>query len=162
MKKTYLILIALLFTSIVKEFNNRWFLIGKRAGARGISNLALDRIINIDYDFKLSFFETDFDPDQFYKNVIGVTVNQGERPTPVKLLINAYNAPYVITKPLHHSQILEEQNDNGSIIVSIKVKINFELERLLLGFGESLEVLQPERLRKRISERLEKGSKLYL
>ncbi|WP_081748252.1 WCX domain-containing protein [Aquimarina megaterium] len=67
-----------------------------------------------------------------------------------------------MTKPLHHSQILEQQNDDGSIIISIKVKINFELERLLLGFGESIEVLQPKRLRKRISERLNKGSELYL
>ncbi|PKV48096.1 putative DNA-binding transcriptional regulator YafY [Aquimarina sp. MAR_2010_214] len=147
---------------ILKEFNNRWFLIGKRTGARGISNLALDRIISIDYDFKLSYFEADFDPDQFYKNVIGVTVNQGERPTPVNIYINAYNAPYVITKPLHHSQILQQQNDDGSIIISIKVKINFELERLLLGFGESIEILQPERLRKRIVKRLNEANELYL
>ncbi|WP_062052630.1 helix-turn-helix transcriptional regulator [Aquimarina longa] len=146
---------------ILKEFNNRWFLIGKRNEAKGISNLALDRIISIDYDFKTSYVDTNFDPDQFYKDVIGVTVNQGERPTPIRLYLNAYNAPYVITKPLHHSQILEQENLDGSIVITIIVKINFELERLLLGFGDSLEVIQPKRLRKRIKERLEKGVGLY-
>ena len=35
----------------LKEFNNRWFLIGKRNASNPIVNLALDRIIAIDYDF---------------------------------------------------------------------------------------------------------------
>lgn len=147
---------------ILKEFNNRWFLIGKRTGAKGISNLALDRIISLDYDFTTTFYQADFDPDVFYKNVIGVTVNQGDRPTHVKLHINPYNAPYVLTKPLHHSQILEETKPDGSIIVTIKVKLNFELERILLGFGESIEILEPEQLRKRIHERLKQASNRYL
>ena len=36
---------------ILKEFNNRWFVVGKKKGSQPISNLALDRIITIDYDF---------------------------------------------------------------------------------------------------------------
>ncbi|WP_422084239.1 WYL domain-containing protein [Ulvibacterium sp.] len=41
------------------------------------------------------------------------------------------------------------------------VKPNFELERLLLGFGESMEVLKPEKLRNRIAEKLRNAAGLY-
>ena len=146
---------------LLKEFNNRWFLIGAGNKSRGVANLALDRIIAVDYDFSIPFEEHDFDADTFYKDVVGVTVNQGERASNIKLWIDRYNAPYVITKPMHHSQKLEKQYEDGSVEINIKVKLNFELERLILGFGEAIEVLQPERLRKRISQKLEKAVSHY-
>ena len=146
---------------LLKEFNNRWFLIGMGNKAKGVVNLALDRIISIDYDFTTNYMNFDFDADTFYKDVVGVTVNQGERASNVKLWIDQYNAPYVLTKPMHHSQILEKTNEDGSVEICIKVKMNFELERLILGFGEAMEVLQPERLRKRIAKKLEKATSYY-
>ncbi|TMM52029.1 WYL domain-containing protein [Maribacter algarum] len=147
---------------LLKEFNNRWFLIGMGNKNKGIVNLALDRIISIDYDFKTPYSNYEFDADSFYKDVVGVTVNQGERASNIKLWIDKYNAPYVVTKPLHHSQLIEKENEDGSIEVNIKVKINFELERLILGFGDAIEVIQPERLRKRISQKLDRAKSLYL
>ncbi|MEK6155443.1 WYL domain-containing protein [Flavobacteriaceae bacterium 3-367] len=146
---------------LLKEFNNRWFLIGMGNKKKGIVNLALDRIIAIDYDFNVPYVEHDFDANDFYTDVVGVTVNQGERASNIKLWIDRHNAPYVLTKPLHHSQVLEKENQDGSIQVNIKVKLNFELERLILGFGEAIEVLQPERLRKRILQKLANAVNRY-
>ncbi len=146
---------------LLKEFNNRWFLIGMGRKSKGVVNLALDRIIAIDYDFITPYTTYEFDADTFYKDVVGVTVNQGERASNVKLCVDKYNAPYVITKPLHHSQLIEKEHEDGSIEVNIKVKINFELERLILGFGEAIEVLKPERLRKRIRLKLQRAVRRY-
>lgn len=146
---------------LLKEFNNRWFLVGMGNKNNGVVNLALDRIISIDYDFTTSYTDFEFDADTFYKDVVGVTVNQGERASNIKLWVDRYNAPYVITKPMHHSQIIEKENDDGSIEINIKVKINFELERLILGFGEAIKVIQPERLRKRIAKKLVKAVSYY-
>ncbi len=146
---------------LLKEFNNRWFLIGMGNKNKGIVNLALDRIISIDYDFAISYSNYEFDADTFYKDVVGVTVNQGERASNIKLWIDKYNAPYVVTKPIHHSQIIEKENEDGSVEINIKVKLNFELERLILGFGEAMEVLQPERLRKRMATKFSKAAQLY-
>lgn len=146
---------------LLKEFNNRWFLIGMGNKNKGIVNLALDRIISLDYDFTTPYSSYEFDADTFYKDVVGVTVNQGERAVNIKLWIDKHNAPYVLTKPLHHSQLIEKENEDGSVEVNIKVKINFELERLILGFGDAIEVLQPERLRKRIRQKLESAVVRY-
>lgn len=145
---------------LLKEFNNRWFLIGMGNKNRGVVNLALDRIIAVDYDFSTPYEENDFDADTFYKDVVGVTVSR-VRPSVVKLWIDKHNAPYVLTKPLHHSQRLVKENEDGSIEITFLVKPNFELERLLLGFGESMEVLKPEKLRNRIAEKLRNAALKY-
>ncbi len=146
---------------ILKEFNNRWFLVGKKKASDPITNLALDRIIKIDFDFNLPYLEQDFDAEYFYKDVVGVTVNQGLNAKTVQLWIDATNAPYVLTKPLHQSQKLESENEDGSVIVTLRLKINNEIERLLLGFGDGLEVILPESLRKRISKKLIDASQRY-
>lgn len=146
---------------ILKEFNNRWFLVGRKKNNRSISNLALDRIIAVDFDFSLPFPEEIFDAEYFYKDVIGVTVNEGLRAEKIKLWIDAENAPYVITKPLHASQVTAQQNEDGSIIIDIKLRINYELERLILGFGSGINVLEPNYLRRRIKGKLNATLKHY-
>jgi predicted DNA-binding transcriptional regulator YafY len=65
--------------------------------------------------------------------------------------VDAETTPYVRTKPLHPSQQWVEDRGRGTVF-SIQVIPNFELERELLGFGASLEVLAPERLRKRMKD----------
>lgn len=146
---------------ILKEFNNRWFVVGKKRQKLPISNLALDRIIKIDYDFQMPFLEHSFDVEKYYKNVIGVTVNEGLQPRVIQLWIDRINAPYVITKPLHHSQRILQQNEDGSIIINLFLIENYEMERLLLGFGDGIEILKPERLRNRIKSILEKAIYRY-
>ena len=140
---------------ILKEFNNRWFIIGKKKGSQPITNLALDRIIAIDYDFNLPYLEENFDAESYYNNIIGVTMNSGLKPRRIELWIDAENAPYVLTKPLHTSQRLIKENENGSIIIHLFLIPNYEMERLLLGFGKGLEVLRPESLRNRMKSILE-------
>jgi len=146
---------------ILKEFNNRWFLIGRRKQNQPIVNLALDRIISIDYDFNLPYLDENFNADAYYKNVVGVTVNTGLQPRRIELWIDSYNAPYVITKPLHNSQRLIKENEDGSIIIHLFIIHNYEMERILLGFGDSLEVLRPKYLRERIKSILQKGLSRY-
>ena len=146
---------------ILKEFNNRWFLIGKKKASQPITNLALDRIISIDYDFNLSYLEEDFDAESYYKDIIGVTVNTGLQPRRIELWIDASNAPYVLTKPLHPSQRLITENEDGSVIVHLFIMPNYEMERLLLGFGDSIEILRPENLRNRMKKILERAISRY-
>jgi predicted DNA-binding transcriptional regulator YafY len=137
---------------ILKEFNNRWFLVGRKKKSQPITNLALDRIIAIDYDFQTPYIDEVFDADRYYKNTIGVTVNSGIQAIKIELWIDKTNAPYVITKPLHATQRLITTNADGSIIIHLLINVNYEFERLLLGFGKGLEVLKPAGLRNRMKQ----------
>lgn len=146
---------------LLKEFNNRWFMVGKRKESHPISNLALDRIEHLDFNFQMPFISSNFDADAFYKNVIGVTVNTGVQPQAIRLWIDATNAPYVLTKPLHSSQRHLQTNEDGSIIINLFLIENYEMERVFLGFGNGLVVLKPERLRNRIKRILKEGLMRY-
>lgn len=148
-----------LFPYLLKEYRNRWFVMGNKQGFPDISTLALDRIQKIEKSYE-KFQETKVDLSEYFKNVIGVTVNANQRPEKVVLKINQRSAPYVITKPIHHSQQVIEKGKDG-ITVSLNVQLNYELEREILGFGETMVVVQPKRLRERIENRLKYNLHLY-
>lgn len=146
----------------LKEYKNRWFLFGVKGSTDVILNLALDRIIAINYADKLKYRTSSITSvDEYFKNVLGVTVSPNMRPETIHLWVDSQNAPYIETKPLHHSQKIIEKNEDGSLTITLEVQINFELERELLGFGASLKVISPEKLKKRIVHIIDMQSKLY-
>ncbi len=147
---------------ILKEYNNRWFLIGRKEQTKQILSLALDRIMGISYDLNIDYEKKNFNADQYYQDTYGITVLNDRSLITAQLKFDRHNAPYVLTKPFHHSQELIEKNQDGSIIIQLRVHHNFELERLILGFGQSLEVLSPKRLRNRIRENLRKAVLQYV
>lgn len=146
---------------ILKQFNNRWFLVGARDSNSKIENLALDRIIKISSKLNLEPRKIDFDAKKYYENVYGVTVSEFMRPNNIHLKINSYHKPYILTKPIHHSQEIIEELTNGSIIINLKLQVNFEIERLILGFGDGVEVIQPLFLRKRMIQMANRMKKIY-
>ncbi len=146
---------------LLKEFNNRWFLLGAQGEQEKVMTLALDRIVSIEQDETTRYRENEnFDPATYYKNTIGVTVNEGATIQKVEILIDKYNAPYVLTKPLHHTQKVLETTKEG-VMIQIEVIINFELERLILGFGDGMKVIKPNHLRKRMIKKFEQGLENY-
>lgn len=146
---------------LLKEYRNRWFLITRNKRTPQLLTLALDRIISLQELSKEKFIAWEGIPfDEYYDNLIGVTKTEKDPVHKVILQIDHKHAPYVLTKPLHHSQeILKE--DEQATIVSIDVVLNFELEREILGFGEHMKVLSPKSLAKKIALRLTQAAQTY-
>ncbi len=145
----------------LKEYNNRWFLVGRRSDHERILTFALDRIMSIDYNFKEAYIPCPIHADDYYKNTIGVTVLDDRYLKNITFKVDRRNAPYVLTKPFHASQKLIEKHENDSMTFTMKVHTNYELERLLLGFGESLEVLSPRQLRRKLARKFKNASSIY-
>lgn len=145
---------------LLKEFKNRWFVIGKKHKTEGFMNLALDRIISLSNSTKNYDFDANFDASTYYKNVIGVSVSPQMETEKVIIYVNHKHAPYVATKPLHSSQT-EIARDNYGVTFSMDVQHNFELEKELLGFGEGIKVIAPERLKRNIKDRLYEAIETY-
>lgn len=147
---------------LLKEYRNRWFLICKPQKGATLITLALDRII----DF-MEMNPKDFVPytgvgfDRYFEDTIGVTKDIKSRAQKVILWVNKYNVPYVLTKPIHHSQQVIKEEEGGTII-RLDVTLNFELERELLGFGECIKVLGPKRLQQTIAKRLKQAAGSYM
>lgn len=152
----------IVFPHLLKEYRNRWFLIAKAKYNQTLMTLALDRMITFQELPQEPFSEMEgIDFDIYYDDLIGVTKTQADKPSTVVLQIDKPNAPYILTKPLHHSQTVLKEDDNG-IIISLKVILNFELEREILGFGEVMKVLAPRILVNKIKKRLQAACGQYL
>ena len=149
---------------VLKEFRNRWFVFGRREGRTEVFNLALDRILEISKpEMGVEYVPIgDFNPDTWFDDLIGVTKDHTMKHQRIHFRASSDRAPYIITKPIHKSQILEKKDQDGWFYFQIEVIMNQELERDLLGFGESIEVLSPKSLRDKIAGRLKAACKRYL
>jgi predicted DNA-binding transcriptional regulator YafY len=144
----------------LKEYRNRWFVIGIKKKGTPIMTLALDRILTIEGCDVKYVPRHDFNLVAYLNDVVGVTVNQNGQTEKVLLLADNETAPYILTKPIHHSQQVVETSATG-VTVSLNVQLNFELEREILGFGDRVKVIAPERLKRRIKDTLEHALDLY-
>jgi len=138
---------------LIKEYNNRWFLQGWVPETDKYINLGLDRVVSITV--------ADGRPDKakreklisLQKNIVGISFAADEMPVTIRLWFNKEQAPYITTKPLHASQELIAENETG-ITVDLQLVPNFELEQLILSYGERVKVMEPLLLQQRIAERL--------
>lgn len=137
----------------LKQYNNRWFLLGLNDRSKKISILALDRIDDLK-EIRMDFIpNTIIDLDEYFKNIIGITKENGPIEN-VRLQFSKNRFPYVETKPIHDSQRII---DHGNRIIEINVIPNKELRTMILSFGNDVEVLSPLHLRGQIATIL-KGS----
>jgi predicted DNA-binding transcriptional regulator YafY len=138
----------------LKQYNNRWFLFGWNHKVDLLQNLAIDRIESISAN-KASYHQSTINFSVYFEDIIGVSNNPDASVEDVKIKLSEAIIPYVQSKPLHGSQVIR----NG--ILSLKVKLNYELESLLLSYGENMKVLEPTTLRHKLHERLKKINDHY-
>jgi predicted DNA-binding transcriptional regulator YafY len=143
----------------LKQYNNRWFVFGTNPQYSNITNLALDRIINVELLSK-EFIETDIDFKEYFEDIIGVTFNEELQPTDILLRVDQSLWPYIETKPIHGSQKVVEKTE---VYVDIKLDLipNYELESLILQHGERICVLEPVDLRTKIQNRIKELIRKY-
>jgi len=101
--------------------------------------------------------ETDW--DEYFYDLVGVTRPDGTELQEIALKFSPEVAPYVITKPIHPSQ--KHKNDPSGLEVRILVFPNFELEKLILLFGDQVRVISPVDFKERISQRIKSASHHY-
>lgn len=152
--------VKIVYPYLLKQYNNRWFLIGTDKGYSSLSIYALDRIIAIEPSTD-NFIDTNIDFVQYFEEKVGVSTQKDEiEKENILFKVVPYEIPYIKTKPIHKSQQLITQDATGAVF-SIKVQINFELEQEFLAFSDFLEVLSPMRLRERMKSRILKNSSYY-
>lgn len=124
----------------LKQYNGRWFAFGLNEEFDNPAwNIALDRIQSLE-PASLSFKASTIDWDDHFYDMVGVTRSEGQEPETIRLWISSDRWPYVKTKPLHGSQKVVSEEEDG-VIISLHVIHNKELESLLNSFGEDLRVL---------------------
>lgn len=137
----------------LKQYNGRWFLFGWSQLAQRLNTYALDRIEEISKSDTKYIENTMFDFQEYFEDIIGVSISDNNTLEKVRLWFKKEQLQYVKTKPLHGSQRIIDENELGGTI-EIEVMPNFELEQLLLSFGERVKVLEPKGMVEIIKNRI--------
>ncbi len=145
---------------LLKEFENRWYLIGKSREKDDFIVYGLDRMENLHVTNESFERSANFNPDVYFKHSIGITANLKEKPMHVIMEVNEILAKYLSSKPLHRSQKLYERNDKTYL--DLKVYNTYELHEKILGFGTQAKVIEPELLKNQIADTLQKATEQYM
>lgn len=145
---------------MLKQYNKRWFLISQNHQNDRIWVTALDRIEQIVIINDIIYRKNAIDLEEYFDDVIGVTKYKDEVLKKIQLKVHQKSVAYVRTKPLHPSQKKIELT-NDYMIIELKLMWNYELESLILSFGNQMEVLAPLDFRTKIAERIKAAKNLY-
>jgi len=144
----------------LKQFNNRWFVIGYVEEEKKIEHLGIERIKKLKVNYKKPFnIKMTVTPKKYAEFLYGVS-DWSKKRVKVAAEFNAHRAPYFRTKPIMPN-FTEQKKKNGNIIFSFESKINKELVAEILSYGKDIEVLKPIELRNKIKSILQEGIKNY-
>ncbi|MFN3999686.1 helix-turn-helix transcriptional regulator [Algoriphagus sp.] len=134
---------------LLKEYNNRWYILCKTNHFDHLTCLALDRIKQIEPTSKYPFipYPEDEDPKEFFFNFLGVTWEK--RPVEnVTLFIKKTRILYVLTKRIHHTQQHNPLPENPEWDeITLKLIPNKEFYSQMLFFGDDLKIISPDSVR---------------
>ena len=146
---------------LIKEFNNRWFVLSKSNQKDFLINLALDRISTINSG-EFPYEEMPFgNPESFFDPIIGVTNDLTEPIREVIINVDKTLFPYIQTKPIHSSQTILDPTTQDWIRVSITIRTNYEFFSLMLSHGPRIQVLSPETTRETMKKIILQMQSLY-
>ena len=141
----------------LKQYNNRWYLLGLNVEFKEITSFVLDRIEAVSPMFA-EYIEkpANIDFDTYFDNVVGVTVPRA-RKEHIVMRVAPDRYPYIKNRPVHPSQ----RNFDKELRIAIDVIPNNELIALLLSFGSQLEVLEPQNVRDMMRDHVKTLNKFY-
>ncbi|PJE46482.1 MAG: hypothetical protein CUR34_07545 [Sediminibacterium sp.] len=145
---------------LLKEYRNCWYVVGYSDRAKNLLMFALDRIKDIANSDSEYIKVEGFDPDEFFKYSFGITQIHEAKPEKVVLQFTAFQAPFILNQPLHHSQKVLKQNDDF-VEIEYHVYITTELIMTILSYGKQVKVLAPQKLKNQIKATVQEMAALY-
>lgn len=144
----------------LKQYRERWYIFGLIVETDTIYNLALDRIIAIEPVKNRYKANRRFDPTTYFKDIVGVTRPEKKAAETVLLFVDSKTAPYLETRPIHHSQVVCFTGSDG-IFFQYKIIPNYEFIAEVLRLGETAQLLFPNALREVVAERVSILNSIY-
>ena len=161
---------------LLKQYNDRWYLLGAADSDKKILHFALDRIDNVEPLPQKKYEQCSEDLAERFEDIVGVTLYEDRPVEHILCWVSDTSKGYVDTKPIHGSYTPIKGEDDeqlhkeypqlqGGMFFTLDCISNFELIRELCSYGKDLLVLRSDGtvaddVRKRISEMNEKYSEL--
>ena len=143
---------------LLKEYRNRWYVIGKVTGIAELRIYGIDRISDLQIT-KEKFKSRENNVADLFENTIGLLYD--EHPLEAVILsCDPIEAKYMKSLPWHKSQTLVSENSKESIF-KLLITPNYELKQKILMLGPNVKVVKPAWLAKEIKDSLMNTLKQY-
>jgi len=144
----------------LKEFENRWYLLGKAENDKYVKTFALDRMSEMEVT-KVNFeVIPSFNMKEMFRYSYGIITPNEQQPEEIILSFEYEQGKYIKSLPLHESQEIFVDNED-ELQIRIRLNITHDLIMKILSYGDSVKVLQPFSLAEKIMETYEKALKRY-
>jgi len=144
---------------LLKEYQERWYLVGRPEGGDEFLNFGLERITELLISDRKSKREDTRDPKELFDHTIGITYSVGDAER-VILSFTPLQGKYVKTLPYHSSQQVLVDNDE-ELRIALTVVPNFELTQKILMLGDNVRVLEPQSLKDEVRRTLRSSLDRY-
>ena len=139
--------------------DNRWYVLGKNNHGQ-IRIYGLDRIEEAKLTDVSFHLPKKFNPEDYFSRYYGVVMDHTVKPTRIVIRANEYHKHYMMSLPLHHSQVLlEDAGEYADFEFFLAPTYDFVMK--LLQFGNLIEVLRPKSLRLTLKEWISDMHDLY-
>lgn len=158
---------------LLKQYNNRWYVVGLHPGKGRIHTLPIDRLKSFRPLPEEPFIGYDGDIEAYFRHTIGITVFDGATPQDICFWASDALTPYLLTNPLHASQksLDAEAGQSlrqgfrlppGGTFFTLSCTLNYELQQALISRFQQLIVLSPDSLRQEMAQKVEQMHEIYL
>ncbi|MBK0403070.1 WYL domain-containing protein [Adhaeribacter sp. BT258] len=145
---------------LLKEYRNRWYLVGLQHDKAEVRTFALDRIISLVLKDNEKYNDQEsIDSDTYFRNTIGISLTDGIVEE-VILSFKPSSGYYIKTQYLHSTQEILVDNDR-ELRIKLNVVSNYELISTILSFGNKVKVICPKELQKEIANKLRQAQLQY-
>jgi predicted DNA-binding transcriptional regulator YafY len=143
----------------LKEARNRWYLVAKDHKDGVIKTFGLDRITELQITTKKFIYPLDYSHDEKFKYSFGIITDE-VKPQKIKLALSHEQSNYIKSLPLHYSQKIISDDENGCII-ELLMSPTYDFVMELMSFGQEVKVIEPKSLQEEIIVKLETALKQY-
>ncbi|MBX2940199.1 MAG: WYL domain-containing protein [Ferruginibacter sp.] len=145
---------------LIKEYRNRWYVIGMVHAYSDVRVFALDRVVDAQPVDEKYIQSDDFDADTYFHYSFGITQVMHMQPESIVLKFSPEQSPYIRTMPLHHSQETLEDTEDG-LRIQLTVYPTRELVMTVLSYGKEVEVKGSRLFKKMVEDEINTMQKMY-
>lgn len=144
---------------LIKEYRNRWYLIGYHPEHKAVRTFGIDRINHLKASKEKYVMIENFDPITYFKHSFGISITDNI-PEDVILSFSPLEGKYIKNQSIHATQKIIVDNDK-ELRISINVMVSYELQMQLLGYGDQVKVMKPASLAKTVKAMHQKALERY-
>lgn len=144
---------------LLKEYQNRWYIVGEVAGIKEVRTFGLDRISQLAVKADLFIPKATINPKENFADVIGVVYDTSKKEE-VILSFTPSQGHYIKSLPLHNTQKVLVDNEEECCI-SLFLIPNYELIQQILMHHSFVKVIEPEWLKNEIKYHLKHALEQY-